>query len=358
MGKQLSGLLGRTGRQLCFLRNGSLATEPPNLYHCHSYLHYTDHTCLAEWANLLQHDLPGRTFLGLISRFSVFKPVIDTSKCNGCGLCTRNCKAACINAKVHEIDYSRCVDCMDCIDKCRQGAIRYTRRKTNKAETQTNQPVVDKPDRRKFFTVSALLATSATLKAQEKVQLPDKKVDGGLAIIEDKKKPDRTTPITPPGSLSAANFSQHCTACQLCVSVCTNHVLRPSGNLQTFMQPEVSYERGYCRPECVKCSEVCPTGAIRPITKADKTAIQIGHAVLIQENCIVNRDGVTCGNCARHCPTQAILMVAKDPNDPDSPQLPVVNEEKCIGCGACENLCPSRPFSAIYVEGHEQHRNI
>ena len=71
---------------------------------------------------------PVGTFLGLISRFSVFKPVIDTSKCNGCGLCARNCKAACINAKVHEIDYSRCVDCMDCIDKCRQGAIRYTRR--------------------------------------------------------------------------------------------------------------------------------------------------------------------------------------------------------------------------------------
>lgn len=61
---------------------------------------------------------PVGTFLGLISRFSVFKPVIDTSKCNGCGLCARNCKAACINAKVHEIDYSRCVDCMDCIDKC------------------------------------------------------------------------------------------------------------------------------------------------------------------------------------------------------------------------------------------------
>ena len=28
-----------------------------------------------------------------------------------------------------------------------------------------------------------------------------------------------------------------------------------------FMQPEMSYERGYCRPECTKCSEVCPTGA-------------------------------------------------------------------------------------------------
>ena len=30
----------------------------------------------------------------------------------------------------------------------------------------------------------------------------------------------------------------------------------------------------------------------------------------------------------------------------------------CIGCGACDNLCPSRPFSAIYVEGHERHRMI
>ena len=27
----------------------------------------------------------------------------------------------------------------------------------------------------------------------------------------------------------------------------------------------------------------------------------------------------------------------------------------CIGCGACENLCPARPFSAIYVEGNEVH---
>ena len=176
MGEQLSGLLGGTGGQLCFLRDGSLATEPPNLYHCHSYLHYTDHTCLAEWANLLQHDLPGRNVFGIDLPFFRFQAGYRYVQCNGCGLCTRNCKAACINAKAHEIDYSRCVACMDCIDKCRQGAIRYTRRKTNKAEIQTAQPARrQSPDRRKFFTVSALLATSAALKAQEKRTLPDKK---------------------------------------------------------------------------------------------------------------------------------------------------------------------------------------
>ena len=124
------------------------------------------------------------------------------------------------------------------------------------------------------------------------------------------------------------------------------------------MQPEMSYERGYCRPECNKCSQVCPAGAIKPITVAEKSSIQIGHAVWVAENCIVNSDGQKCGNCARHCPTGAIQMVPKDANDPKSLQIPVINTERCIGCGACENLCPSRPFSAIYVEGHEVHREI
>ena len=108
-------------------------------------------------------------------------------------------------------------------------------------------------------------------------------------------------------------------------------------------------------PECVK---VCPTGAIRLTDLAGKSSIQIGHAVWIADNCVVNTDGVECGNCARHCPSGAILMVPSDSEDPNSVRIPVVNAERCIGCGACENLCPARPFSAIYVEGHERHRII
>ena len=51
-------------------------------------------------------------------------------------------------------------------------------------------------------------------------------------------------------------------------------------------------------------------------------------------------------------------MVQLDENDEESPMVPTVNESKCIGCGACENLCPARPFSAIYVEGHEVHKTV
>ncbi len=292
---------------------------------------------------------PVGTVLGFLSRYAYLKPVINTEKCNGCGLCARNCKASCINSKEHSIDYSRCVACMDCIGKCHQGAIAYAHPRKS-AHTEKREEVSHA--RRNFLTITSLFATTTFLKAQEK------KVDGGLAVIEDKKIPDRATPITPAGSQSIRNFTQHCTACQLCVSVCPNQVLRPSSSLSRLMQPEMSYERGYCRPECTKCSEVCPAGAIRPITVADKSSTQIGHAVYVYENCVINTDGVECGNCARHCPTGAIQMLPSIADDPNSPKLPVVNTERCIGCGACENLCPARPFSAIYVEGHENHRTV
>lgn len=293
---------------------------------------------------------PVGTLLGFFSRFSWMKPVIDTDKCVNCGLCGRNCKAACIDTKNHTIDYSRCVSCMNCLEKCHTHAIRYGRMK--KTEPVTSESKTVDTSRRTFLTGVGVLAATAAVQAQEKT------VDGGLAAITDKKIPDRATPIVPPGAQSLRHMAQHCTGCQLCVSVCPNDVLRPSTKLTTLMQPEASYERGYCRPECVKCSEVCPAGAILKITPADKSAIQIGHAVWVKDNCVPLTDGVECGNCARHCPTGAITMVASDPEDPYSPKIPAVNTELCIGCGACENLCPARPFSAIYVEGHTHHRTI
>jgi len=289
---------------------------------------------------------PVGTILSFISRFSFLKVNFDEDKCRNCAACTKSCKASCIDFKNHTVDYSRCVVCGNCIDACKFGALKFDAPRRHKAGAAPSS-------RRTFLLSTAALVTTAALAQEEKV-----KTDGGLADIEDKVAPKRKTPITPPGSLSARHFYQHCTGCQLCVAQCPNHVLRPSTGLMTLMQPEMSYERGYCRPECNRCSTVCPAEAIRPITLEEKTATQIGHAVWIKKNCVVLRDEVECGLCARVCPSGAIQMVPLDPDDETGAYVPAVNEAKCIGCGACENLCPARPFSAIYVEGHEQHKEI
>lgn len=296
---------------------------------------------------------PVGTVLGAISRFSLLKPIIDTDKCIDCKRCARNCKASCIDVQTHSIDYSRCVACMDCLEMCSKNAIRYTRRTSQpkSANVNTAKCKAEDSSRRNFIVGAGLLAASAA-KAQEM------KLDGGYATILDKKAPARQNAITPAGSLSAHNMAAHCTGCQLCVAVCPTKVLRPSADLKTFMQPTMSYEVGYCRPECNKCSEVCPAGAIKPISVAEKSSTQIGHAVWIKDNCIVLTDDVDCGNCERHCPAEAITMIRSDVNNPKSRKIPAVNVERCIGCGACENLCPARPFSAIYVEGHSSHRTI
>ena len=293
---------------------------------------------------------PVGSLLGLISHFSkgvMLRPVIDTSKCNGCRLCEKNCKGACINSKEHEIDYSRCVMCMDCISTCKRGAIKYAKR-APQALDKAGEKSADAPasSSRRAFLTGAVIATATTA-----VQAQKKKVDGGLAVIEDKVAPQRETPILPPGALNVRHFTKACTACQLCVSACPNQVLRPSNDLERLMQPEVSYERGYCRPECTSCSNVCPTGALTALTREEKSSRQIGRAVWIKKNCLPMTEGVSCGNCARHCPTGAIQMIPSVEGDDKSVKIPAINTERCIGCGACENLCPSRPFSAIVVEG-------
>ena len=293
---------------------------------------------------------PVGTVLSFLARFSWLKIRFDEEKCKNCSMCSRNCKAACIDYKTHSVDYSRCVVCGNCISSCKFGALKYSRcevRGTRCEDTQATDQ-----GKRSFMVGAALVATAAMAQKKEKL------MDGGLAEIEDKVQPERQTPLTPPGSLSFNHYAQHCTGCQLCVSECPNNVLRPTTDLMHLMLPVMSYERAYCRPECTRCSEVCPAGAIKLVDKPEKSSIQIGHAVFVEKNCVAVTDGVECGNCERHCPAGAIEMVALREDDEESPWVPAVNESACIGCGACEYVCPARPFSAIMVEGHEVHKKI
>lgn len=295
---------------------------------------------------------PAGTILGFLSRYSLLRPVIDIQKCNKCGTCGRHCKSQCIDTKTHSIDYSRCVVCMNCINSCKQSAISY--RRNNKANKAITTETID-GSRRNFLMGTAIVAGTAAASATEKI------VDGGFSALKSKQSHKTGTLVIPPGARSLRHFRGHCTACQLCISQCPSHILQPGTEFDGFMQPKMIFTNGFCRPECTRCSNVCPAGAITPIDVATKSSIKIGTAHIDANICISAANGESCGNCSRHCPVNAISMVETE----SGTMRPVVNENACIGCGACEYHCPvgivaqfESDTAAIYVEGLKQHQTI
>jgi ferredoxin len=285
---------------------------------------------------------PVGTILGWVSRISIYKIRFDKQKCISCKKCERACKAGCIDVKNMKVDFDRCVACYNCIDSCNDLAIGYSRMKAKK----TIEKPVDE-GRRDLFKTMAIGAASLTF-------LSAKNVDQVTSSFTTKITAKSKLPVTPPGSVSLDHFKSTCTACHLCISACPTNVLQSSiaeyGIAGLFL-PKMDYHVNYCNIDCTRCSNVCPTGAIIPLTKEQKAITQIGRVNFVHDNCVVVNNGDDCGACAEHCPTAAVFMVPYQNNL----FIPEVNPDACIGCGACEHVCPSRPFRAIFVESSPIH---
>lgn len=293
--------------------------------------------------------------LGVFSRWSLFHFDIDTDLCVNCGMCARVCKASCINMQDHVIDGSRCVNCFDCMDVCDTNALRYTTRrkklsipmmqpvKNNAPATTAESSTPLKIDRRKFLTTGLIVAATPAVVAA------DKGVKRIQALDRNTKSLSPSSYVAPPGRRSMAEFLEKCTGCGLCVARCPGKVLRPSSNEFGWMNalhPVMDFDRSYCRYNCTRCTEVCPTGALTPLTPEEKHIFIIGHAQVEPANCI------GCGLCVERCPRKAIVLVPDAAGSGARNRLVAsVNTENCIGCGACEYICPASPIKAIVVNG-------
>ena len=287
---------------------------------------------------------PVGTFLGRISEISLFKIQLDQVACTSCGICSNNCKADCIDNKGKKVDFSRCIGCLDCLYVCPGNGVKFGLNPALKSKSLLSTPEIS--DRRDFVKKSVFLPVG--LSALAKVSFAEELKKGMIPVV-------RKHPVTPPGSVIQDHFVNNCTACTRCVSACPTQVLQPSFleyGLAGMMQPRMDYKTSFCNFECIICSEVCPTGAIKPIDLETKKLTQLGKAKFVKENCIVYIDGTACGACSEHCPTKAVNMVPYE--DKPTLTIPKVNEDICIGCGACEYACPTDPKS-IYVEGNVEH---
>lgn len=257
-----------------------------------------------------------------------------------------HCKAACINGKQHAIDSSRCVNCFSCLDVCRKNALTFSpalpfgKSATAREDSPAAGSAVDE-GRRRFLTAGVATAAAA----------PVAMAGNQVSNLTGATRYTRQHPILPPGSVSTENMLRHCTSCHLCISKCPSQVLKPAFleyGLAGIMQPTMHFEKGFCNFDCTICTEVCPNGAIKPLTKEEKHLHQGGHVVFNRDICVVPTEEINCGACSEHCPTQAVTMIPYK----NGLTIPHINTEICIGCGGCEFICPVRPFRAIYIEGH------
>jgi len=288
---------------------------------------------------------PVGTLLGFFARYSLFRIRLDKTKCNYCGKCSAVCKAECISPFDQSVDFSRCVGCMNCLSPCPDNGVKFQPFwKKDEVEIAAYDP-----GKRKFLIETGVLLAASLDTTGFVFSNGEKKKEVIKATVPIVRK----HPVTPPGAKSQARFNSLCTACHLCVSACPTQVLQPTYfiyGLTGFLQPRMDYITNFCNFECTLCSEVCPTGAILPVSKDEKKLLQLGKSYFVKENCVVYTKETVCGACSEHCPTKAVKMVPYK----EKLTIPEVNNNICVGCGACEYACPTDPKS-IYVEGNQLH---
>lgn len=281
---------------------------------------------------------PVGTLLGLISRISFFKFAIDKAGCNACSGCVTVCKAGCIDTQNAVIDQSRCVGCFNCLCACPQSVVSY-RSSVKNREGEAWSPA------RRGLIIGGVAAISSALFM----------FNSGIRNLLRPAHASAAQPITPPGSISRDHFTQACSACHLCVSVCPTKVLTPSFldyGVSGLLQPLMNYPESFCEYECNLCGRVCPTGAILPLSMEEKQITQIGEVDLLKDKCVVYINHQNCGACVEVCPTKTITFVNRA-----NILYPVVDNQYCIGCGACSKACPTDPKSII-VKPNPVHKKV
>ena len=271
--------------------------------------------------------------LAVLSKRALAPLRLDPAKCMKCGMCVKVCKAGCIDIRGGKLDSARCVGCMNCVSVCRFGALGFHRAEKGKMEDAANAelppetPLPD-PGRRTFLAAAGVSGVAAL-------------VVGRLAGTAGKKAAAAggVPPVMPPGAGNRDDFNRRCTGCGICIANCTGHTLKPAFleyGLAGMGQPRLSFEIGKCEYECSKCSDLCPTGALRKLTREEKRSCRIGQVHYFRERCVVVTDGTSCGACAEHCPTGALQMVSYKGHL----TIPQVIADLCIGCGCCQYICP------------------
>lgn len=299
---------------------------------------------------------PLGALLGLVARYSLFRIHRNEDKCTHCGACQRGCQGACDPHT--KLRVSECTLCFNCMSACPEGAIEYRFLPSQATERGASPDLT----RRRALTAAGAGVVGVSL----------------LATSVSSRNTPSPRVIRPPGALPEADFLAKCIKCGACMKVCPTNVLQPAGlegGFEGLWTPILVNEIGYCEPTCTRCGRHCPTGAIRPLSHAERVglapygrAIRIGTAFVDRGRCLPWANGIPCIVCEEVCPVSpksisvekiSVFVGTTQDHTPRRVNVlvPYVNPERCIGCGVCENRCPVAGKRAIRVSSVGESRS-
>lgn len=252
--------------------------------------------------------------------------------CANCGTCRTSCDLGAF-ADDGRLRRADCTLCLRCVDDCGKGIARIALRLPTSAPAAAPDP-----GRRRLLIAGAALA-AAPLAAAAAPLRPLGRREAPRDLLR------------PPGvAADEAGFLDRCIRCGACMTACPEGALHSDGlsaGLAGLLAPALVPRRGACAPECTRCGEVCPTGAIPHLDLAAKEAHPIGIAEIDTERCIPYVGAESCLVCEEHCPVADKAIRARP--GPHGEAVPHVRGRHCTGCGWCERVCPLDGPAAIRV---------
>lgn len=299
------------------------------------------------------------------------------STCINCNKCVEICPFDAI-----EEDFTTrendCTYCQTCGGVCPTHAIKFVTR-WNLVELKVeNEPKVQpRPISRRGFVAAGAIGVAAAVATRS------------LPIVSGKAS--AAPPVRPPGSLPEREFLDMCIRCGECFKVCPGPVLQPAGlehGLEALWTPVAHPEHAGCHQDCTFCTQVCPTGAIQPLSLLVKRQTHMGLAIVNTRTCLPfsaeNRED--CNLCFVECQQAGYHAIEMRPIDlpVDRDELesygfseteidemstiraPFVDADKCTGCGICTYRCHTRYVvqddrlseAAITISAENEHRRM
>jgi polyferredoxin len=300
---------------------------------------------------------PLGALLGIFSRFALWRIDRDPVRCTDCDLCLKSCEGA--SDPQGDLRKSECFVCLNCIDDCPHDALSF--RFLPRKASEVAYPAVG----RRELLLSGLFGL---------LFFPMTRLSGGV------RKNFQRGVIRPPGSVAEDEFLRRCIKCDQCIRVCPTNVLQPAlfeAGLEGLWTPIMISKMGWCELNCTLCSQVCPTGAIREISIAEKLGIgpfegkgpvKTGTAFYNQGRCLPWAMDTSCVVCEEVCPVSPKAIFTRNVEVTDrwgatiELKRPYIDPVKCIGCGICEHECPVKDDPAVYVtaigESRDKNRSL